>query len=104
MQYVIVFITTINKKEAEKISKALLDKRIIACSNIIGDIESHFWWKGKKEKAKECLLLVKTSMAAFKKVLKVVKSLHSYEVPEIIAVPIIAGYKPYLEWIKESTS
>lgn len=99
MQYIIVFITTPNKKEAYKISKILLDKRIIACANIIGGVDSHFWWKGKKERARECLLIAKTTKALLKKLIKAVLSMHSYNVPEIIAMPIIGGHAPYLEWI-----
>lgn len=103
MQYVMVFITTPNKKEAEKISRVLLDKRIIACVNIIGGIDSHFWWKGKKQKAKECLLIAKTAKSLMKKLIKIVKSEHSYDVPEVIAIPIIAGYRDYLDWIGRVT-
>lgn len=100
MQYLIVFITAPKRKEANKISKALLDNRIVACTNIIEGVDSHFWWKGKKEKASECLLIAKTTKAMLKKLIKIVHSLHSYDVPEIIAVPIAGGYKPYLDWLK----
>lgn len=101
MQRIVVFITTPNKKEAEKISGILLDKRVIACANIISGVDSYFWWKGKKEKARECLMVAKTTMREMKRLVKIVKSAHSYEVPEIIAIPIIAGHKPYLDWIKK---
>ncbi|MFC1666276.1 divalent-cation tolerance protein CutA [Candidatus Omnitrophota bacterium] len=104
MRHVIVFITASNRREAKKISQALLDKRIIACSNILGNIDSFFWWRGKKEKARECLLVTKTTKPLLKKVIKAVKTVHSYEVPEVIAVPIIAGHKPYLDWINKVTS
>ena len=98
-----VFITTANKKEAERISRVLLDERLIACANIVGGVDSRFWWKGKKEKARECLLIAKTRKSLFKKLIKVVKKEHSYDVPEIIAIPIIAGYEPYLDWLKDTT-
>ncbi|MFC1621301.1 divalent-cation tolerance protein CutA [Candidatus Omnitrophota bacterium] len=104
MQYAVVFITTSSKKEAEKISRVLLDTRLIACANIIKGVDSRFWWKGKKEKASECLIIAKTRKALFNKLAKVVKKEHSYKVPEIIAIPIIAGHKPYLDWIASSTS
>ena len=66
-------------------------------------IESRFWWKGKIDRANETLLIVKTKKANFKKIEAEVKKMHSYEVPEIIAVPIAAGSKDYLDWIEDST-
>ena len=101
--YILIFITASNKREAKKISSALLDERLIACANIIDGVESHFWWKGRKEKTRECLIIAKSKKSCFNKIIKKVKSIHSYEVPEIIALPIIDGYKPYLEWIKKET-
>jgi len=100
--FIVVFITTANRGEAERISKVLLDARLIACANIIRGIDSRFWWKRKKEKAREYLLIAKTKKALFKKLIKVVKKEHSYDVPEIIALPIISGHKPYLDWINKS--
>ncbi|MFH1783098.1 MAG: divalent-cation tolerance protein CutA [Candidatus Omnitrophota bacterium] len=100
-QFIIVLITTPDIKTAKKISSCLLDSRIIACSNIIKAIDSIFWWKGKKETSKETLLIVKTKRSSFKKLAKLVKEAHPYDVPEIIALPIIAGHKPYLDWIHE---
>ena len=99
--YISIFITAPNKREAKKISSALLERRMIACANIIDGVESHFWWRGKKEKARECLIIAKTKKSHLSKIIKKVKSIHSYEVPEIIALPIIGGYKPYLEWIEK---
>jgi len=99
MQYVVVFISTPNRKEAEEISRILLDNRVIACGNIIKGVDSRFWWKGKKEKARECLLIAKTTRPLIKRLVKIVKSIHPYEVPEIIAIPIVGGYKRYLDWI-----
>ena len=104
MQYAAVFITTPNKKEARRITKFLLDKRIIACGNIVGGIESYFWWKDKKEKASESLVMVKTRKSRLKELFAAVSKIHPYEVPEMIALPIAEGYKPYLEWIKKETA
>lgn len=103
MQYAAVFITAPNKKEARRISKFLLDKRIIACANILDGVESYFWWKNKKEKARESLLVAKTRKSCLKKLFAAVSNIHPYEVPEIIALPISEGYGPYLEWIKKET-
>lgn len=101
--YLVVFVSSGSKEEAEKIASGLLKEKLAACVNIIKDADSHFWWQGKLDKAKEALLIIKTRKSLFARLIKKVKSLHSYEVPEIIALPIIAGHKPYLDWIDEST-
>lgn len=101
--YLVVFISAGSREEAEKIASGLLKEKICACVNIVKDVDSHFWWQGKLDKAKEALLIIKTRKSLFARLVKKVKSLHSYEVPEIIALPIIAGHKPYLYWIDEST-
>jgi len=100
--FIIIFITAANKKEARKIARGLLKHKLAACVNIVSGIESLFWWKGKIDQAKECLLLVKTKKTKLPWVIKLVKSLHSYEVPEIIALSIVAGEKKYLNWINAS--
>ena len=101
--HIVVFITASSKGEAQKIIAGLLEEKLAACVNVIEHIESHFWWQGKIDKAKEVLLVLKTRKALFNKVVKKVKSLHSYEVPEIIALPILSGNKQYLDWIDDST-
>ncbi len=100
--YIIIFITASNIKEAEKISQGLLGKKLVACVNIIDNLKSLFWWQGKIDHAKEVLLVAKSKKTKFPSVIKLVKSLHSYEVPEIIAIPLAAGEKKYLRWIDES--
>lgn len=102
MKNVIIFITAANKKEAEKIACRLILGKLAACVNIIDRVNSLFWWKGKIDKTKETLLIVKSKQSEFKKIIHTVKRIHSYEVPEIIAVPIIAGEKKYLEWLNGS--
>ncbi|MBU3911543.1 MAG: divalent-cation tolerance protein CutA [Candidatus Omnitrophica bacterium] len=103
MQGIIIFITAADKKEAKKIAGILLKNRLVACANLIKDIESYFWWQGKKQKAKECLIVVKTKKTLLNKVIKLVSSIHSYECPEIIAVPVIGGHRPYMDWIEKET-
>lgn len=103
MQYVTAFITAPGKKEAEKISRALLKSRLIACASIVKGIESHFWWQGKIQRAREYLIIAKTRKALFNRLVRLVKKEHPYECPEIIAVPLIAGFEPYLRWIKRET-
>ena len=100
--YIIVLITTSSVEEAEKIAKTLLEERLVACANIIGPVHSLFWWQGKIDEAKEHLILMKTRKDLFGKVSERVKTLHSYQVPEIIATPIIEGSKDYLKWLDES--
>ena len=99
-QYIIVFVTTANKQEAEKISRNLLEAKLIACANILGPVASHFHWGGKVEQAEEFLVIMKSRSDLFEKLSTVVSKLHSYEVPEIIAIPVIAGSKPYLAWLE----
>lgn len=101
--FVVILVTCGSKKEASEIVDTLLKKRLIACGNIISGIESKFWWKGKIDKAKEVLVILKTTRENFNKVEKDIKRIHSYKVPEIIALPLIAGNKEYLNWLKEET-
>ncbi|MDI6847609.1 MAG: divalent-cation tolerance protein CutA [Candidatus Bathyarchaeia archaeon] len=97
--YVAVIVTTANREEAEKIAHRLLDEKLIACANIIGPVSSLFWWAGKFEKAEEYILLMKSRIDLFEKLSETIRVLHSYEVPEIIALPIIEGSSEYIEWI-----
>ena len=100
--FIVVFITCASGKEAVRISGALLKKRLAACVNTMHGIDSRFWWEGKIVKAKETFVIAKTTRAAFAALEHEVKKVHSYEVPEIIALPIIAGNKSYLSWIDKS--
>ena len=99
--HIIVLITCAKKQEATKIMKALLEKKLVACVNIVDKVESFFWWKGKIDRAQECLLIAKSTRVKLDKITKVVKSLHSYEVPEIIGLPVAGGNKTYLDWIDD---
>ncbi|MEM0008077.1 MAG: divalent-cation tolerance protein CutA [Candidatus Bathyarchaeia archaeon] len=100
--HIIVLTTTSSREEAEKIAHALLAERLIACANIIGPIHSLFWWQDKIDTAQEYLILMKTRKDLFNKLAEKVKALHSYQVPEIIALPIVEGFKPYMEWLNSS--
>ncbi len=97
--YTIIFVTVGNKKEAQKIAAGLIKQKLAACVNIIDKVDSVFFWESKIDKAREFLLMIKSKKEKLPKIIKLIKSLHSYKVPEIIALPIIAGDKPYLRWI-----
>jgi periplasmic divalent cation tolerance protein len=101
VSYIIVFVTVSNSQEAEKIADVLLNERKAACVNMVSSVKSKFWWEGKIDSAEESMLIVKTRMSLFNEVVSRIKEVHSYEVPEIIAVPIIAGNDDYLRWISD---
>ncbi len=102
IHYIVVLVTAKDKKEAGKIARGLLEAKLIACANIVEGVQSLFWWQGKIDSSKEVLLVLKTKKILFKKVIAQVKSLHSYQTPEIIALPIINGSEDYLDWISSS--
>lgn len=102
MSYAVMFSTVPSNEEAKKITDALLEEKLVACVNIIPSVESFFWWEGKIDNAKEILLIIKTVKKNVPLVTKRIKELHSYKIPEIIALPIIGGNNDYLKWIRES--
>lgn len=103
MNDIVVFITAPNEDEAAKISKALVEARLAGCVNIIKNIRSIYSWQGKIEDEREVLMIVKTQKPLFDSLMKKVKELHSYKVPEIIALPIVDGSVEYLMWLREVT-
>jgi len=100
--FIIILVTCGSRKEAVTIVGALLKKRLAACANIVSGINSKFWWKGKIGSAKEFLILIKTKRKNFKAIEHEIKRTHSYDVPEIIGVPIIEGSRDYLKWVSSS--
>jgi len=96
---IIVLITAGSEEEAHKIAKLLVNEKKAACVNIVPGVDSLFHWKGKIDLARESLLLVKTRASLFPEIVSLVKEIHSYEVPEIIALPIIGGSEDYLNWL-----
>ena len=97
--YIQITTTTETKEQAEKIAQYLVETKLAACVQVTGPITSIYRWKGKVENAQEWLCLIKTQDDLYGKVEAAIKSLHSYEIPEIIAVPIVKGSKEYLKWI-----
>lgn len=101
--YILILTTTKEIEEAERIGGLLVEQRKAACVNIIvSRVYSIFFWKGNIEKQGEVQLFIKTKIGLLDEVISIIKSNHSYEVPEIIAIPILGGYKEYLNWIDES--
>lgn len=100
--FVVILITTCSEEEAARIGRTLVEERLAACVNIIPDIRSFFHWEGKLQEEKEALLLVKSQGDQISRIIYRVKELHSYSVPEVIALPILAGSEDYLRWVKES--
>jgi periplasmic divalent cation tolerance protein len=98
-----VFITAPNEDMAASIARALVESKLAACANIIKSIRSIYTWQGKVQDDQEVLMIVKTRRTLFDALISKVKEFHSYEVPEIIALPIVAGSEDYLKWMREST-
>ncbi|MDX1984178.1 MAG: divalent-cation tolerance protein CutA [Bryobacteraceae bacterium] len=91
-------------EEAGRIARHLVDRRVAACVNIVAGARSVYRWKGNIEEAEEWLLIIKTRRVLFEQLQVELKSVHSYEVPEIIALPVVEGSQPYLDWLTEETS
>lgn len=98
--YAIVYITTSRKEESKKIANALLRDKLVGCVNIIPTIESVYLWKGNIEEDSESLLIAKTKVSNVSSIIKKVKEIHSYDIPCILAIPIIQGSEDYLEWLE----
>lgn len=103
MKFFQIITTTDKRESAERIAKALLEKRLAGCVQIWGPISSSYWWENKIEKADEYIIFIKTRGELYKAVEKTIKELHPYDVPEIIALPILMGYAEYLEWLFNET-
>lgn len=102
MAYCVVFVTASKGPEAKRLAMLVLKRKLCACVNIIKNIESFFWWQGKIDTAKESLLVIKTRKSFLPRLFKAIRLAHSYEVCEIVALPVVAGSKPYLDWISRS--
>ena len=97
--YIVLFITTATAEEAQRISRALLEQKRVACVNIVPRVSSLFWWQDRLDSAEESLLIVKTKASLLNEIVTIVKEIHSYDIPELIALPIIGGNQDYLDWI-----
>ena len=100
--YLITFVTAESEEQARQIGRALVERRLAACVNL-APVTSLFAWEGQIEQAGEVLMIIKTRAALFDSLVAAVRELHSYEVPEIVALPIVHGSADYLRWISEVT-
>lgn len=100
----VVLVTASSKKEAKTIGAAVVEERLAACATVVGLVDSIYRWKGEVQRGREALMLVKTTARRYPQLEARIRALHSYEVPEIIALPVVAGSRPYLKWLGEVTS
>ena len=102
--FIQVTTTASTKEEAAMIATALLEQRLAACVQVVGPIESRYWWNGKIEQSGEWLCIIKTIRGRYPAVESTIRANHSYEVPEIVACPIEGGSEPYLKWLRSETT
>jgi periplasmic divalent cation tolerance protein len=103
-EFVVVLVTAGSVDEATRLARSLVEERLVACANLVGPMRSIYRWQGAVEEAAEHLLMLKARAADVPMLETRVRALHSYEVPEIIALPILAGSAPYLAWLAEATT
>ena len=101
MSYILVFMTASSKSEAKKIVRSLLEEKLIACANMIDSVSSVFWWQENIKEEKEVLVIMKSHQELFNKVSTRISEVHSYDTPEILALPIVDGSSQYLEWMNK---
>ncbi len=100
-KYIQVVTTVPSREESEKIALELVKQHLAGCVQILGPITSFYWWQGKIEQSQEWLCVAKTERKLFAQIEEIIKRLHSYEVPEILAIPVVAGSESYLKWLQE---
>jgi len=98
-EFVLLVISSSSEHESREIISALLGNRLIACANVGSKVKSSYWWKGKIEEADEFIITAKTRLSLVRKITEEVKNIHSYEVPEILALPVLDGNQDYLDWL-----
>lgn len=94
-----VILVTAPPAAAGKLARQLLRERLIACANLLPGVRSLYWWKGRMESARETLILMKTPARQVSRLMRRIRQLHPYEVPEIVALPVARAHKPYAEWV-----
>ena len=99
----LVYVTFSDRQEAERIANALVVEHLAACANILGSIQSIYFWQGKLERSSEVAVLLKTTESLAPAVVSRVKSMHSYDCPAVLVLPVLAGNDAFLEWIRSET-
>ena len=99
---IVVLITAGSNEEAHTIAESLVKRKKAACVNVVPGLMTLFWWEGKLDSGQESLLIVKIKASLFSEIVSLVKEIHSYQVPEIIALPIVSGSEDYLAWLNDS--
>ena len=99
----VVLVTAVNQEEAVRIGKEMVNAKLAACANIIPGVKSIYRWKGKVVKAQEVLLILKSSKPRYRALEKAIKAVHTYEIPEIIALPVMEGLAQYIGWVRSET-
>jgi periplasmic divalent cation tolerance protein len=102
-QVFVVLVTVKNVKEAVRIGEEMVDMKLAACANVIPGVQSIYRWKGKVAKAQEALLILKSTKHRYRTLEKAIKTMHTYEVPEVIALPVIKGSAAYVRWVRGET-
>lgn len=100
VEILMVFVTVPGLKDGNRISKEIVISRLAACVTIIPGVRSMYWWEGKIARANEAMLVVKTTRNQYRRLERKILELHPYEVPEILAIPLVTGSPQYIEWIK----
>lgn len=103
MEFIVIYCTVPNKREGKEIAKKLVEKKLAACVNILDKVESVFSWDGKLSEEREAMMIIKTKRELFDKINAMIQGLHSYNVPEVIAIPILEADDSYLQWIAHET-
>lgn len=101
--HIVILVTAKDEVQAKRIAEKLVAEKLVACANIVPGVQSIFRWEGKVDRAREVLLILKSRRRHFPVIVKTIQALHSYDVPEVIALPIVEGNKDYLKWLTEST-
>jgi periplasmic divalent cation tolerance protein len=102
-KYMLVMTTVPNEEAGEKIAKALVEQRLAACVTVSAVCQSHYWWQGQMTTDKEHMLFVKTRGSLYSDLEKKILKIHPYQVPEITVLPLIKGYRKYLDWVLMET-
>ncbi len=103
MTAIVAYITASSREQALRIGEALLQSRLVACINILEGMQSKYWWEGRLQEARECVLIAKSVAARQAQIIAMVKELHDYSVPCIVFWPLSGGNREYLDWIRKET-